>query len=189
MFQRHQYVVHGVSVCILDTRQPRCLGRATALKDADRNRVLKTFGGLSCCIEKVNLYFRCSTNLKWLNSLALDGEQWWSIFPLLWVLGISDPMVSLYWDLVEVYIETLHNILNGVCFEHSCVSVVFFSLGFASFTLESVLGVTNVLMFARSKFEDVWSGYYNTNTVSHTVKELTHCHVVIPVSINIFTKA
>lgn len=63
MFQRHQYVVHGVSVCILDTRQPRCLGSATVLKDADRKCVFKTFWGLSCCIEKVNLYFRCSTNL------------------------------------------------------------------------------------------------------------------------------
>lgn len=75
----------------------------------------------------------------------------------------SDPMVSLYWDLVEVYIETLHNILNSVCFEHSCVSVVFLSLGFASFTLESVgcsILISNVCQ------EQVWRRLeYNTNTV------------------------
>lgn len=72
-------------------------------------------------------------------------------------------MVSLYWDLVEVYIETLHNILNSVCFEHSCVSVVFLSLGFASFTLESVgcsILISNVCQ------EQVWRRLeYNTNTV------------------------
>lgn len=72
-------------------------------------------------------------------------------------------MVSLYWDLVEVYIETLHNILNSVCFEHSCVSVVFFHSRVCEFHFR-VFGCS--ILISNVCQEQVWRRLeYNTNTV------------------------